>query len=162
MFERTNSIGWKLRMRQWSKHAQDGMTLIEVLVALLILSVGLLGAAAFQLNALKYTDSARMTSQASFIAYDMMDRIRANSAADYTVTPPTSGNLNVARDQDLYDFTSNIVNFGGSTATGSIALNQRVYTITITWDDSRAANSANSRRSFVLTSRATVDPVSAP
>ncbi len=162
MFERTNSIGWKLRMRSWSKHAQDGMTLIEVLVALLILSVGLLGAAAFQLNALKYTDSARMTSQASFIAYDMMDRIRANSAADYTVTPPTSGNLNVARDQDLYDFTRNIVNFGGPTATGSIALNQRVYTITITWDDSRAANSANARRSFVLTSRATVDPVSTP
>lgn len=162
MFERTNSIGWKLRMSQWSKRAQDGMTLIEVLVALLILSVGLLGAAAFQLNALKYTDSARMTSQASFIAYDMMDRIRANSAADYTVTPPTSGNLSVARDQDLYDFTSNIVNFGGPTATGSIALNQRVYTITITWDDSRAANSANTRRSFVLTSRATVDPVATP
>ncbi|HWT69050.1 MAG TPA: type IV pilus modification protein PilV [Pseudomonas sp.] len=149
-------------MIQWSKRAQEGMTLIEVLVALLILSVGLLGAAAFQLNALKYTDSARMTSQASFIAYDMMDRIRANAAADYTVTPPTSGNLSVARDQDLYDFTSNIVNFGGPTATGSIALNQRVYTITITWDDSRAANSANTRRSFVLTSRATVDPVATP
>jgi type IV pilus assembly protein PilV len=149
-------------MRQWSKRAQDGMTLIEVLVALLILSVGLLGAAAFQLNALKYTDSARMASQASFIAYDMMDRIRANSSADYTVTPPTSGNLNVARDQDLYDFTSNIVSFGGPTATGSIALNQRVYTITITWDDSRAANTANARRSFALTSRATVDPVSTP
>jgi type IV pilus assembly protein PilV len=162
VFERTNSIGWTLRMRQWSKQAQDGMTLIEVLVALLILGVGLLGAAAFQLNALKYTDSARMSSQASFIAYDMMDRIRANSAADYTVTPPTAGNLNVARDQDLYDFTSNIVNFGGPTATGNIALNQRVYTITITWDDSRAANSANARRSFVLSSRATVDPVSTP
>ncbi|RON11152.1 type IV pilus modification protein PilV [Pseudomonas brassicacearum] len=138
--------------------AQDGMTLIEVLVALLILSVGLLGAAAIQLNALKYTDSSLMTSQASFIAYDMMDRIRANSAADYTVTPPTSGNLNVTRDQDLYDFTTNIVSFGGPTATGSITLNQRVYTITITWDDSRAA-AATSTRSFVLSSRATVDPV---
>jgi type IV pilus assembly protein PilV len=149
-------------MRHWSKRAQEGMTLIEVLVALLILGVGLLGAAAIQLNALKYTDSARMTSQASFIAYDMMDRIRANAAADYTVTPPTSGNLSVARDQDLYDFTRNIVNFGGPTATGSIALNQHVYTITITWDDSRAANSANTRRSFVLTSRATVEPVATP
>ncbi|VVQ13460.1 hypothetical protein PS918_05602 [Pseudomonas fluorescens] len=149
-------------MRQWSRRAQEGMTLIEVLVALLILSVGLLGAAAFQLNALKYTDSARMTSQASFIAYDMMDRIRANAAADYTVTPPTSGNLTIARDQDLYDFTNNIVSFGGASATGSISLNQRVYTITITWDDSRAANSANTRRSFVLTSRATVDPVATP
>jgi type IV pilus assembly protein PilV len=41
-------------------------------------------------------------------------------------------------------------------------LNQRVYTITITWDDSRADNIANSRRSFVLTSRATVDPVATP
>jgi len=103
-----------------------------------------------------------MTSQASFIAYDMMDRIRANSAADYTVTPPTSGNLSVARDQDLYDFTTNIANFGGATATGSVTLNQRVYTITINWDDSRAANIASSRRSFVLTSRASVDPVSTP
>ncbi|RON40623.1 type IV pilus modification protein PilV [Pseudomonas frederiksbergensis] len=149
-------------MRERSRRAQEGMTLIEVLVALLILTVGLLGAAAIQLNALKYTDSARMTSQASFIAYDMMDRIRANSGADYTVTPPTSPNLSVARDQDLYDFTTNIINFGGATATGSVALNQRVYTITINWDDSRAAKAANSRRSFVLTSRAAVDPVATP
>ncbi|WP_274610364.1 type IV pilus modification protein PilV [Pseudomonas sp. TH31] len=149
-------------MRERRKGAQEGMTLIEVLVALLILTVGLLGAAAVQLNALKYTDSSRMTSQASFIAYDMMDRIRANSGADYTVTPPTSGNLSVTRDQDLYDFTSNIVNFGGVSATGSVTLSLRVYTITITWDDSRAANVANTRRSFVLTSRATTDPAPTP
>jgi len=149
-------------MRGWSKRAQEGMTLIEVLVALLILGVGLLGAAAIQLNALKYTDSSRMTSQASFIAYDMMDRIRANPSGDYTITPPTSANPSVARDQDLFDFTTNIVNFGGTTATGSIKLNKLVYTITITWDDSRAANVANSRRTFVLTSRATADPKVAP
>ena len=142
--------------------AQEGMTLIEVLVAMLILGVGLLGAAAIQLNALKYTDSSLMSSQASFIAYDMMDRIRANSGADYTITPPSSGNLSVARDQDLYDFKQSIIGFGGASATGSIALSQRVYTITITWDDSRAANTANNRRSFVLTSRATVDPVATP
>src|SRR5471032_2899795 len=63
---------------------QSGMTLIEVLVAVLILAVGLLGAAVIQLNALKYTDSSRMISQASFIAYDMLDRVRANSGADYS------------------------------------------------------------------------------
>ncbi|MBP5970115.1 type IV pilus modification protein PilV [Pseudomonas iridis] len=153
-------------MRAGSKGVQQGMTLIEVLVALLILTVGLLGAAAVQINALKYTDSSRMTSQASFIAYDMMDRIRANSGANsganYTVTPPTSANPGNARDQDLYDFTTSIVNFGGPTATGSITLNQRVYTITITWSDARAANTANAQRSFVLSSRAAVDPVVTP
>ena len=149
-------------MRAGSKGVQQGMTLIEVLVALLILTVGLLGAAAVQLNALKYTDSSRMTSQASFIAYDMMDRIRANSGANYTITPPTSANPGNARDQDLYDFTTSIVNFGGPTATGSITLNQRVYTITITWSDARAANTASAQRSFVLSSRAAVDPVVTP
>lgn len=149
-------------MRAGSKGVQQGMTLIEVLVALLILTVGLLGAAAVQINALKYTDSSRMTSQASFIAYDMMDRIRANSGANYTVAPPTSANPGNARDQDLYDFTTSIVNFGGPTATGSITLNQRVYTITITWSDARAANTANAQRSFVLSSRAAVDPVVTP
>ena len=141
------------------------MTLIEVLVAVLILGVGMLGAAMIQLNALKYTDSSRMTSQASFIAYDMLDRIRANSGADYTITPPNSPNLNVARDQDLYDFKTNIVAFGGATATGTVALNQRVYTITISWDDTRAVNTtdaAEARRSFVLTSRAAVDPLGTP
>ena len=149
-------------MRAGSKGVQQGMTLIEVLVALLILTVGLLGAAAVQINALKYTDSSRMTSQASFIAYDMMDRIRANSGANYTITPPTSANPGNARDQDLFDFTTSIVNFGGPTATGSITLNQRVYTITITWSDARAANMANAQRSFVLSSRAAVDPVVTP
>ncbi|MBT2297934.1 type IV pilus modification protein PilV [Pseudomonas fluorescens] len=152
-------------MKGCSKKAQEGMTLIEVLVAVLILGVGLLGAAMVQLNALKYTDSSRMTSQASFIAYDMLDRIRANSSADYTVTPPSSPNLNVARDQDLYDFKTNIVSFGGATATGTVALHQRVYTITISWDDARAANTTNAdeaRRSFVLTSRVAVDPPGTP
>ncbi|MCP2069723.1 UNVERIFIED_ORG: type IV pilus assembly protein PilV [Pseudomonas reinekei] len=142
--------------------SQEGMTLVEVLVALVILGVGLLGAAAFQLNALKYTDSARMTSQASFIAYDMLDRIRANAAADYTIAPPASGNPDVARDQDLFDFNANIVSSLGATATGSVTVNQQLYTITINWDDSRAAKTAESRRSFVLTSRTAVDPGATP
>ncbi|PVZ56136.1 type IV pilus modification protein PilV [Pseudomonas sp. B1(2018)] len=149
-------------MRAGMQGSQEGMTLIEVLMALVILGVGLLGAAAFQLNALKYTDSARMTSQASFIAYDMLDRIRANAAADYTIAPPASGNPDVTRDQDLFDFNANIVSSLGATATGRVTVNQQLYTITINWDDSRAANTADSRRSFVLTSRTAVDPGATP
>ncbi|CAI8947582.1 type IV pilus modification protein PilV [Pseudomonas sp. IT-P4] len=149
-------------MRAGRQRAQEGMTLVEVLVALVILGVGLLGAAAFQLNALKYTDSARMTSQASFIAYDLMDRIRANAAADYTIAPPTSGNPDITRDQDLFDFNTNIVSSLGASATGSVTVSQKVYTITITWDDSRAAKAADSRRNFVLSSRADIDPTVIP
>lgn len=124
-------------------HAQDGMTLIEVLVALLILSVGLLGAAAVQLNALKYTDSSLMTTQASFIAYDMLDRIRASAGV---------------LDQDLYDFTSNIESFGGASATGRVGQSQQMYSIRIEWDDSRAAGTGDSRRSLEVSSLVAATP----
>ncbi|MCF4977574.1 type IV pilus modification protein PilV [Pseudomonas gessardii] len=141
---------------------QVGMSLVEVLVSLLILGVGLLGAGLIQLNALKYTDSARMISQASFIAYDMLDRIRANFGADYAwqsgdVAPATSMAASV-RDLDLLDFEANISQLAGDTAKGSIALDQREVTISISWDDSRAANAGNTRETFTLTSRVAVDP----
>lgn len=96
---------------------QAGMTLIEVLVAMLILSTGFLGAAAVQVSALKYTSSAHMKTQASFIAYDMMDRIRANAGADYSVAAldqiQSSLGVSSVLAQDLRDFKHNIRQFGG-------------------------------------------------
>lgn len=141
------------------------MTLVEVLISVLILAVGLLGAAAIQLNALIYTDSSKMRSQASFIAYDMMDRIRANPDADYSLSgvasiTATAGST-VARDADFFDFKTNISNFAGTYGTGAITVNGRAVTITIGWSDQRAANMANDTAagSFTLNSRVAVDPV---
>ena len=136
---------------------QIGMTLIEVLVAVLILAIGLLGAAVIQLNALKYTDSSRMTSQASFIAYDMLDRIRANSAVDYSWgraerAPASSASASV-RDLDLHDFEANILGFAGASAKGSVSVSAGEVTVSISWDDSRGANRPGARETFTLTSR---------
>jgi type IV pilus assembly protein PilV len=55
-----------------------GFTLIEVLVALLVLSVGLLGLAGLQLHGLRNSHNAYLRSQAVFLAYDIADRMRAN------------------------------------------------------------------------------------
>lgn len=136
---------------------QSGMTLIEVLVALLVLASGLMGAAALQLNALKYTDSARMTSQASFIAYDMLDRIRANAGADYAwggaELAPRSTSTASVRDLDLRDFEANIIGFAGENAKGSVAVSGHEVTISISWEDGRAANRPGAREAFTLTSR---------
>ena len=136
---------------------QIGMTLIEVLVAVLILAIGLLGAAVIQLNALKYTDSSRMTSQASFIAYDMLDRIRANSAVDYSwgraePAPASIASASV-RDLDLHDFEANILGFAGASAKGSVSVSAGEVTVSISWDDSRGANRPGARETFTLTSR---------
>lgn len=142
--------------QDFSRH-QIGMTLIEVLVAVLVLAIGLLGAAVIQLNALKYTDSSRMTSQASFIAYDMLDRIRANSAVDYSWgraerAPASSASASV-RDLDLHDFEANILGFAGATAKGSVSVSAGEVTVSISWDDSRGTNRPGARETFTLTSR---------
>lgn len=57
-----------------------GFTLIEVLIAMLVLAVGLLGLAALQVTGLRNNLSAYHRSQATILAYDMADRMRANVA----------------------------------------------------------------------------------
>ena len=59
---------------------QKGFTLIESLVALLVLSFSLLGLAALQLNALQSASAAYQRSLASLIALDVQERIWAASA----------------------------------------------------------------------------------
>lgn len=163
MPERSYRIG-RLHMSAKIDHRQQGTTLIEVLVALLVLAIGLLGAAALQLNALKYTDSSRTSSQASFIAYDMMDRIRANPDADYRLASlaAVSGgpDLNTPRTQDLYDFKNNIQVLDPVTGDGTITVspaNKRLVTITVTWSDARATNTATALQTFKVTSRVAID-----
>lgn len=58
-----------------------GFTLIEVLIALVVLSIGLLGLAGLQSTGLRFNQSAAMRSQATQLAYDMADRMRANVIA---------------------------------------------------------------------------------
>jgi type IV pilus assembly protein PilV len=58
-----------------------GFSLIEVLVALLVLSIGLLGLAALQTTSLQYNTGSYFRTQATFLAYDIIDRMRANTAA---------------------------------------------------------------------------------
>ena len=60
---------------------QRGFTLIEVLVAVLVLSIGLLGLAALQTSGLGMNHSAYLRSQATILAADMADRMRANQDA---------------------------------------------------------------------------------
>ena len=61
--------------------ADGGFTLIESLVALLVLSIGLLGVAAMQLASLQANNGAFQRTQATFLAQDIADRMRANRTA---------------------------------------------------------------------------------
>jgi type IV pilus assembly protein PilV len=58
--------------------SDSGFTLIEVLVALLIVALGMLGNAMLQLQGMKNSNDAYLRSQIGLIAYDVADKIRAN------------------------------------------------------------------------------------
>lgn len=60
---------------------QSGFTMVEVLVALVVLAIGLLGIAALYLNSLQSGRTAVYRTQAVNLAADLADRIRANRAA---------------------------------------------------------------------------------
>ena len=55
-----------------------GFTLIEVLVALLIVALGMLGNAMLQLQGMKNSNDAYIRSQVGIIAFEIADKIRAN------------------------------------------------------------------------------------
>lgn len=55
-----------------------GFTLIEILVTLFILAIGLLGLAGLMVDGMRNNQGAYLRTQASMLAYDMADRMRAN------------------------------------------------------------------------------------
>lgn len=92
-------------------HSQHGVGLLEVLISVLVLSIGLLGAAALQTQALRTSADAQYFQRATQLANDYLERIRANSfnVADYAFTtqkpacsaPTLSGSV-AAQDKALW------------------------------------------------------------
>jgi type IV pilus assembly protein PilV len=76
---------------------QSGATMIEVLVALFVLSVGLLGVAGMQQIGLRNGHTAQMRGQATALATDIADRMRANRRA------ALAGDYNIDIDTDITD-----------------------------------------------------------
>lgn len=71
--------------------AEAGFTLIELMVAVAIFAVGLLGLAALQGEGLRYNGSAYERSQAVILAADMADRIRASVEPTWANPPLYNG-----------------------------------------------------------------------
>lgn len=110
-----------------------GAGLVEVLIAVLVLSVGLLGFAGAQMTSLKGGHSAYLRSQASLLAYDITDRMRAARMA------ALAGAFNDDADGDRKNWDDSLVALLGGDATGSVVLDGTRVTVTITWDDDRGS-----------------------
>lgn len=140
-----------------SAAAVRGVGLIEVLVAVLVLAIGLLGVAAMQATALRNSQSSLERSQGVMHVYTILDAMRANPQAaraggynmGMTCAPPAAGTL-ITSDQNVWITTlqQNL----GPTACGQVACAGAVCTISVRWDDSRGTAGAVAQ-TFTTTTR---------
>ena len=135
---------------------QDGFTLLEVLIALLVLSIGLLGLAGLQTTALRSNQMAGMRTLAIQHAYGISDRMRANPTGvdaqlyvqNVTATVPTGTTVNCTMVActpaqlaafDLTAWMNEVVRLPGGRgritrdASGTFVM----HTVTVFWDEER-------------------------
>lgn len=132
-----------------SGKGQNGFTLLEVLVTMVVMSLGLLGYAGLQMASLKNSASAYQRSQATILAYDMIDRMRANRSqavgGTYNIAMGASpGGAGIAG-ADLVDWKTLVGNAlpGGDASINVDGTGNAL--ITIQWADKRDRSaSANS------------------
>lgn len=155
-------IGTHAQFQQ--RKAQRGVGIIEILVTIVLLSVGFLATARMQVESMRFSQSAYYQSQAYFMASDIINRMRTNaegvadgyydniSTASGASNPNCSSNNCNAQSiaqQDIYDWSSYLHAPSGSVnfvpalpsddnlqAIGTVEpVNDDIYTVTMEWSE---------------------------
>ncbi|RPE81106.1 type IV pilus modification protein PilV [Vulcaniibacterium tengchongense] len=133
-----------------------GASLLEVLIAVLVLAVGLLGVAALQAGALRNNQSAYERSEAVIQSYAILDVMRANrdaalagnyNLAEWTCAPPAGG---ARADVERQAWIQNIRNSMGSSACVSISCGNNGCTVGVRWDDSRGSGDRQQLQTYSI------------
>ncbi|GFE80839.1 type IV pilus modification protein PilV [Steroidobacter agaridevorans] len=147
---------------------QTGFTIVEVLVALVVLAVGMLGMASLYVTTLRSSGTALSRMQAVTLAADMADRIRANrfARALYETEEPVEQDCiadgDCTREQmvanDLFVWQEQIDEvLPGEDPEGTIeytaptATTPDSYTITVTWKEAQSEGNDAEELRYVLT-----------
>jgi type IV pilus assembly protein PilV len=150
---------YKLRQRAPGvPRRMQGVGLIEVLIAVLIMAIGLLGIAAMQATTLRNSQSSVERTQAVMQTYAILDAMRANLAAArnnsynlaMTCTPPAGGTL-ITNDQRFWLQT--VQTSLGAGSCGQITCASNSCAITVQWDDSRGTGDKSALTTQTLSTR---------
>lgn len=131
------------RSRRHARRRDGGFSLVEVLVAVLLLSIGLLGLAKLQTTMLQRGSSSAQRVDAVNQAYDLLDRMRANRArsiaGDYDVAFGESPAGDALADRDVRTWKADLAaSLPGGDA--RVLVEDQVVTIEMRWTDASDAN----------------------
>lgn len=131
---------------------QRGASLVEIMIAVLLVSLGLIGVVRMQVGSMRNAENTYMQSQASLLAYTMLDALRADRtgarqnaydmAKTCTITPSAGGLVSEVQRHWLQSIKTVLGDTEQSCGEVQCAASQcrvRVY-----WDDSRATSGADS------------------
>jgi len=125
----------------------SGFTLIEVLVSVLVLSIGLLGLASLQATSLRFNNDSSSQTLATYLANDMADRMRANvsvaasyptaSAAENTTCYSAGCSPSEMAGNDIFEWNEALKDLPGGQGTITAA-GGSLFTIRVMWDERRS------------------------
>jgi type IV pilus assembly protein PilV len=128
---------------------QSGFGLVEVLVAVVVLSIGLLGLAGLQLRTLRNNESSFERGMAVVETHSIVEAMRAdrtnamNNKFNIAISANSPTGATFA-DVAVAAWRANLTASLGAGATGAVACNGTDCTITVQWDDSRGTGGSSS------------------
>ena len=140
-------------MRAGRRSSVGGFSLLEVLIALVVLGFGLLGYVLLQTMNLRFTQSANQRTQAVTLAYDLLDQMRANrfqsawyssagfnpgdvTRATCNAESPPLGNVTI--DDNIERWRCQVVRALGDDASATVTVDaNRIATVAVAWNDER-------------------------
>lgn len=139
-----------------TRKSQHGVGLIEVMVAVLVLAIGVLGIAALQALALKNSGSSASRTQAAIQIYSMMDIIRANRAnlGTYNTNVYTEGDGS-GQPGTMAGWLDGLQTMVAPDAKGKVVCiaNTMTCSVGVQWGDERATGGTDTPSDIEITSQ---------
>ncbi len=123
------------RMKLHHRHHQHGFTLIEVLVALVVLSIGMLGVSRITVSTVSVHTANERLAKASALLQDRMEHIKQSGYAGSATVSSTEAYGSIPQ----YSIYKRVT----SVAANTPATNIKTVTVTVFWQNDRHALSAS-------------------
>jgi type IV pilus assembly protein PilV len=118
------------------RRAEQGFTLIEVLVSLLVLLIGLLGVASMQYLALQQVNNSNLRSQVNLHVQELVEQVRSNDDS----LPGTTAEWEADMQRHVPEAALDVQIAGG------------VLTVKVTWDERQYGDDA-AEQSYTMIAR---------